>query len=138
MKTIVTSCLLSVLLLSGCSQGPSLTLKDIQPKRVFHLTRPEVFEVVRLFGLKEGFRIDSMEEETGRVIGHCTLQASAGAAASKVIIMNLRVFPVDSERSEVNARFTFSSLGDALTREEENILVDHYQNLFGVLERNAQ
>ncbi len=138
MKTPATTLLLSVVLLSGCSSGPSLTLQDIQPKRVFHLTRAEVFEVVRLFGLKEGFRLDSMEEETGRIVGHCTLQASPGVPVNKMIIMNLRVYPVDSERSEVNARFTFSSLGDALTREEENILVDYYQNLYGVLERNAQ
>ena len=138
MKQFVTASLLTAILLTGCASGPGLSIKDIQPKRVFRLTRTEVFDAVRLFGIREGIRLASMDEESGRIIGHCTLQGRTNAVEGKMIIMNLRVYPVDSSHSEVNARFTFSSLTDALTREEESMLVDYYQNLYSFLERKAE
>jgi hypothetical protein len=138
MKTLLSSLLLSALFISGCSTGPALTLRDIQPKRVFHLTRTEAFETARLFGLKEGFRIDSQEEETGRVVGHATLQARPSVEAGRLVVMNLRIHEVDSAHTEVTSRFTFSSVSDALTREEESILVDYYVNLYSYFEQKAQ
>jgi hypothetical protein len=138
MKTSFSFVLLSTLFISGCSTGPSLSLRDIQPKRVFHLTRTEAFEAARLFSLKEGFRIDSQEEETGRVVGHATLQARPSVEAGRLVVMNLRIHEVDPEHTEVNTRFTFSSVSDALTREEENILVDFYVNLYSYFEQSSR
>ncbi len=139
MKPFATVMLLGTFLFAACSTTPGLRLQDVQPKRVFRVTHAQAFEAIHLFGLKEGFRFDSMDEATGRIIGHCTFQASPSPnATSKMVIMNLRVFSVDSAHSEVNARFTFSSLNDALTREEENILVDYYLNLYSALEREAK
>ncbi len=138
MKPFSPALVLGLVFLSGCAVGPNLTLKDIQPIRVIHLSHAEAFEAVRFFGIKEGFRIDNMEAESGRIVGHCTYQPTPSAATNKMIIMNVRISPVDAERSEVNVRFAFSSVNDALTRDEEGILVDHYQTFFSVLEEKAQ
>ena len=138
MKTPSTAILLGVLILSGCSMAPSLTLKDIQPTRVFHLTRAEAFDAVRFFGIKESFRVDRVDEENGQILGHSVYQARPTSEANKLIVMNVRISAVDAEQSQVNASFGFSSVGDALTREEESILVSHYQNLFDLLESRSR
>jgi hypothetical protein len=138
MKNNLAFILLPILIICGCSSGPTLRLQDIQPKRVFPMTRSEAFETVRAFAIREGFRLDSKEEETGRIVGHATLQAKPSVEEGKVVIMHLRIHEVDPEHTEVNPRFTFSSVGDALTREEENILVDFYLNLYGCLEEKSR
>jgi hypothetical protein len=138
MKPFVTALLLSTLLLAGCSTGPRIALQQIQQKRVFKLPRSEVFETVRFFSVKEGFRLDSFEEESGRIIGHRTQQAAHTNDAGKMIIMNLRVLQVDAENSEVTTRFTFSSVNDALSRDDEEILVVCYTTLYDNLEQKVK
>lgn len=125
-----------LLLLPSCSSTPHLTLDQIQPKRVFALPRPVVLESIRLFARSQEFRLDSFEEETGRVIGHRTHRLPS-ANENKMVIMNLRVYPVDTEHTEVNAKFGFTSTSDALTRDEESILVDAYTALYDFLERKS-
>jgi hypothetical protein len=138
MKPFVTALLLSTLVLPGCSTGPRIPLQEIQQKRVFKLTRTEVFETVRFFSIKEGFRLDSFDEESGRVIGHRTIEAAHTNDVGKLIIMNLRVNNVDTENSEVMTRFSFSSVNDALSREEEDILAVCYTTLYDHFEQKAK
>jgi hypothetical protein len=138
MKAFAPLLLVSALLLIGCAPVPRLTLQQIQPKHVVKLSKTEVFETVRMFSVKEGFRIDSFEEESGRIIGHRTHQATPSSDAGKMIIMNLRILPADSTHSEVNAGFTFSSAGEVLNREQEEMLVECYTTLYDYLDRRAQ
>jgi len=125
------------LFLACCASSPRLTLQQIQPVRVFQLTKAEVFETVRFFAIKEGFSLDSFEQETGRIIGHRTNPATASGETSKMIIIHLKVIPADSGYSEVTSKFAFSSLGDSLTREEEETLADLYSHLYDYLERKV-
>jgi hypothetical protein len=138
MKRFVPAFLFLAFLLSGCSSGPRMTLQQIQQKRVFHLTRGQVFETVRFFCVKEAFRIDSFDEESGRIIGHRTYQSGPSSDIGKMVIMNLRVIPVEPEISEVTSRFSFSSVNDALSREEEEILLVCYTTLYDHLEQKAK
>jgi hypothetical protein len=118
--------------LVGCSSSQTIALKDVQPKRVFKLDRPTVFEAVKFFAIREQFRLDSFEEETGRVIGHKVLEVRSGDEG-RTIIMNLRVIKVEDKVTEVNARFTYYQAPGVLLKGEEAELVDCYVMLFDVI-----
>jgi hypothetical protein len=116
----------------GCSQPEQIALKDVQPKRVFKLDRPTVFEAVKFFAIREQFRLDSFEEETGRVIGHKVLEGRSGDR-NRTIIMNLRVLKVEENVTEVNARFTYYQAPGVLQKSEEGELVDCFIMLFDTI-----
>lgn len=136
MKRLSLFTLLAVLL-AGCSSAPRLTLSQIQPNRVFALTKEAVFETVRFCAIKQEIRIQSQEFESGRIIGYRTY-TYRDSPDPKVIIMKLKITPIDPLHTEVQASFTFSRMADALTREEENLLADEYLTLFDYLERKAK
>jgi hypothetical protein len=128
---------LATVLLAGCSSAPRLTLSQIQPNRVFALTKETAFETIRFCAIKQEIRIQSLEFESGRIIGYRTY-SYRDQPDPKVIIMKLKVSSIDPGHTEVQASFTFSKFADALTKEEENMLVDEYVTLFDYLERKAQ
>jgi hypothetical protein len=128
--------LLIAVVLGGCSSAPRLTLSQIQPNRVFALSKETVFETIRFCAIKQEIRIQSQEFESGRVIGYRTY-TYRDLPEPKMIIMKLKITPIDPAHTEVQASFTFSKMADALTREEENMLVDEYVTLFDYLERKA-
>lgn len=137
MKIIIPALLLLSLLIADCSTGPRTSLKDIPTTRVFKLTRTQLLDAVRVYSVKEGFSLESSELESGRIIGRRTLQAAQMGDPSKLIIMNLRLASVDSTHCELTSWFRFSSVGNALTREEEDILRDCYITLYDELDREA-
>ena len=137
MKPLIPAVLLLTLFFADCSTGPRQSLKEIPTTRVFKLSRPQVLDAVRVYSVKEGFSLESSEEESGRIIGRRTLQSAQMGDPSKLIIMNLRLAPVDSAHCEVTSWFRFTSVGNALTREEENILRDCYITLYDELDREA-
>jgi hypothetical protein len=124
--------LLFSIVLIGCSSSERIPLSQVQTKRVYKVARPDVFEAVRFFAIREQFRLDSFEEETGRVIGHKVQTARRGEEA-KTIIMNLRILEVESGVTEVNARFTYYIAQGVLKKDEEADLVDCYVMLFDVI-----
>ena len=135
MKRIVLLAL-AVVLVCGCSSSPSLNLSQVQPRRIFALTKEAVFDAVRFYAMKQDFNIQSQELERGRILGYRTF-VYRESPDPKVVIMNLKVTLIDRTHTEVLASFTFSKMNDALTREEENILVDEYGTLFNYLESKA-
>ena len=126
---------IGLLFLVGCSSGPTLNLDQIQQKRVFALTRENAVDATRIFARKEGFIVDSIEDETGRFVGHRVV-ATRGRE-SRTIIMNLRITAVDSGHTEVLTRFTFAQMSQTATREEEGMLIDCYYSLYQILESAA-
>jgi hypothetical protein len=138
MKLHIPVLLTSILLLAGCSQTQHLSLEQIQPVRVFTMTKGDALETARLYCVKEGFRVDSFEEETGRVIAHRTQQEVTSVETGKMIIMNLRIVAVDAQHTEVTTRFTYSSVNDALNREQQEILADCYTLLYYYLDQKAK
>ncbi len=137
MKSLIPAVLLLAFLFAECSTGPRQSLKDIPTTRVFKLTRSQLLDAVRVYSVKEGFSLESSEVESGRIIGRRTLQATQLGDPSKLIIMNLRLVSVDAAHCEVTSWFRFSSVGNALTREEESILRDCYVTLYDELDREA-
>jgi hypothetical protein len=132
MATLRTIASFALLLLAGCSSGPTVSLDQIQQKRVFALTRVSTVDAIRFFTVKEGFKVDSIEDETGRFIAH-RVNAARGSE-SRTVIMNVKVFSVDDGHTEVHTRFTFSQLSQTPSKEEEGILVDCYMALYQTLE----
>jgi hypothetical protein len=138
MKSPIPVVLLSILLFAGCSQTQHLSLEQIQPVRVFTLAKADALETARVFCVKEGFRVDSFEDETGRVIAHRTQQEVTSDQTGKMIIMNLRIVEIDPLHTEVTTRFTYSSVNDALTREQKEILADCYTLLYYYFDQKAK
>ncbi len=121
------------LIFIGCSSTQQIPLNEIQTNRVFKLSRGDVFETVRFFTIREEYRIDSFEEETGRVIAHKVLTPRRGEDP-KTIIMNLKVLRVEDNVTEVNARFAYYEFRGELKKNDEAELADAYLNLFHTLE----
>jgi hypothetical protein len=130
MKTLFV--IASALVFFGCSSTESIPLSQVQPTRVFKIPRSDVFEAIRFFTVREQFRIDSFEEETGRVIAHKVLAGRRGDDP-KTVIMNLRIHVVEKGITEVNARFTYYMAQGVLKKDEEAELVDCYTMLFDVI-----
>lgn len=138
MKPHIPVIVIPILLLAGCSQTQHLSLEQIQPVRVFTLAKADALETARLYCVKEGFRLDSFEEGTGRVIAHRTQQEVTSNQTGKMIIMNLRIVEIDPLHTEVTTRFTFSSVNDALSREQKEILADCYTLLYYYFDQKAK
>ena len=121
-----------LLTLAGCATTERIPLSQLQTKRMFKLDRTTVLETVRLFALREEFRISSFEESTGRVIGHKKMQTRAGETG-KTIVMNLRVNDLEPKVTEVDARFAYYEHQGEMSKDDESMLVDCYVMLFGIL-----
>ena len=132
---------LSLLIMTGCASMNRQRLEDVTPNRVYHRPFAAVFEDVKLFSLKEGFRLDRYGEEAGRVIGHKnTSSSSEGRAMSSIgesammIVMNLKMRKMSQQDTEVIVNFSFENGHVVVSREEESILLDCYATFFDFMQ----
>ena len=123
--------------LIGCSAGPTVGLDQIQPKRIFVTTKAKALETLRFFTLKEGFIVDSAEEEAGRFFAHRII-SGRDPNSGDMLVMNVKLTALDNKRTEVLAHFTHSKATSTHTREEEGMLVDCYLSLFRELESASE
>jgi hypothetical protein len=123
---------LLIVALAGCATTASVPLSQIQTKRMFKIDRATALETVRMFALREEFRVSSFEESTGRVIGSKKMQSRAGETG-KTVIMNIRMNDLEPKVTEVDARFAFYEHQGEMSKDDESILADCYVMLFGML-----
>jgi hypothetical protein len=126
----------------GCSFERT-TLQDINPTRIYKTTVPAFFDEVRLFSIKEGFRLERFEQESGRIIGHRNVSVSSSeagqlsnAATNKRILMVLKIRPKAERETSVLASFVYGDEQIVLTRSDEDELVNCYTVLFRHLDKN--
>ena len=117
------------LALPGCATGPQLTLEQVPTHSVIPSEKSSVMDAVRMFAIKEDFRITSFEEETGRIIGFRNVILSRQNETRR-IIMHLTIVAAPGNQCELTARFVFGDSPVSRTKEEENILVGCYTSLF--------
>jgi hypothetical protein len=117
----------------GCSSSSTVTLDQIQTKRAFAMTKVKAVESLRFFALKEGFIVDSAEEEAGRFFAHRVI-SGRDPNSGDMLVMNVKFTALDNKHTEVLAHFTHSKATSVQTREEEGMLVDCYLALFRELE----
>ncbi len=127
----------SMMIAGGCASLSRQRLEDVTPNRVYHKPFAEVFEGIKLYSLREGFRLDRYGEEAGRVIGHKNTSSSAEAKqmstigeTTEMIVMNLKVRRVSGGDTEVLVNFSFENGHVVVSREEESILLDCYSTFF--------
>jgi hypothetical protein len=119
-------------------------LEDIKPNRVYHRPYSEVFESIKMYCLKEGFRLDRYGEEAGRVIGHKLTssspegrQMSTIGETSMMVVMNLKMRRMSGGDTEVLVNFSFENGHVVVSREEESILLDCYSTFFDFMKDNT-
>ncbi len=126
------------LILSGCSPSGSLRLQDINPSRSYNAGYDSVLDAIRMYAVKEGFKLDRFETEYGTIIGHKTESGHSRQAGlddmSQVIVMKLSVKRKTTERTDLNANFSFGGVQTTSTKGEEDILVYNYTGLFNYLD----
>ncbi len=138
MRTWLTTLLLSVLLL-GCSSQPQRTLSDVASTRVYAADKQQVFDAVRLHCVKEDFKVDRFEQESGSIISHklygeSGLKSEYGGDADRLIVMHVRIRELAPGRTETVTSFTYGKGKVAANREDESILLDNYSALFSTLD----
>jgi hypothetical protein len=131
----------SLLIASGCASMSRQRIEDITPNRVYHRPFTEVFEDIKLYSFKEGFRLDRYGEEAGRVIGHKnTTSSSEGRQMSTIgetammVVMNLKMRRMTQGDTEVIVNFSFENGHVVVSREEESILLDCYSTFFDFMQ----
>jgi hypothetical protein len=129
MKRLLTVVLCCFVAGAGCAPAPTLTLDQIQTHRVIAADKASLMDAARMFTIQEQFKISSFEAETGRVIAYRNTALSR-QNETRLIILHLSIVQLSATESEVDARFAFSDSPGALTREQENVLVDCYTALF--------
>jgi hypothetical protein len=119
-------------------------LEDIKPNRVYHRPYADVFESVKMYSIKEGFKLDRYGEEAGRVIGHKNTtssgegrQMSSIGGSTTMVVMNLKMRKVAGGDTEVLVNFSFENGHVVVSREEESILLDCYSTFFDFMQENA-
>jgi hypothetical protein len=134
----------SVLLAGGCASMSRERLEDIKPNRTYHRTYKDVFESLKMYSLKEGFRLDRYGEEAGRVIGHKSTtssseskQMSSIGESATLVVMNVKLRKVSAADTEVLVNFSFENGHVVVSREEESILLDCYSTFFSFMQENS-
>jgi hypothetical protein len=143
--TRATACFIASLLIAGgCASMSRQRLEDITPNRVYHRPYTDVFESVKMYSLKEGFKLDRYGEEAGRVIGHKNTtssgeakQMSSIAETAMMVVMNLKMRKVAGGDTEVLVNFSFENGHVVVSREEESILLDCYSTFFDFMQEKA-
>lgn len=130
--------LLLPLLFVGCAPSSNLRLQDVNPTRTYSAAYDQVLDAVRMYAIKEAFKLDRFETEYGTIIGHKTDTGSGRARfgadpMSQIIVMKLSVKRQAAQRTDVNASFSFGGLHTTQTKEDEDILVTNYTSLFDYL-----
>ncbi len=138
MRTSAAALLLS-LLLFGCSSQPQKSLADIATTRVYAADKQQVFDAVRLHCVKEDFKVDRFEQESGSIITHKVygeggLKADYFGPADRLIVMHVRVREIAPGRTETVTSFTYGKGKVVASREDESILMDNYNALFATLD----
>jgi len=141
MTNVTAAFIASLLIATGCASMSRQRLEDVTPNRVYHRPFAEVFEDIKLYSLKEGFRLDRYGEEAGRVIGHKnTSSSSEGRQMSSIgesammIVMNLKMRKTSQADTEVIVNFAFENGHVVVSREEESILLDCYATFFDFMQ----
>jgi hypothetical protein len=134
----------SLLVAGGCASMSRQRLEDIKPNRVYHRPYTDVFESVKMYSIKEGFKLDRYGEEAGRVIGHKNTtssgegrQMSSIGESTTMVVMNLKMRKVAERDTEVLVNFSFENGHVVVSREEESILLDCYGTFFDFMQENA-
>ncbi|HTO93359.1 MAG TPA: hypothetical protein VMM80_03280 [Bacteroidota bacterium] len=133
----------AMLILSGCASSRQ-RLEDVIPDRVYHRPFKEVFEAIRLYSLKEGFKLDRYGEDAGRVIGHKNTSSSSEARqlsslseTATMVVMNLKMRRMGENETGITVNFAFENGHVVVSREEESILLDCYNTFFDFMKDNA-
>jgi hypothetical protein len=124
-----------IALLSGCAPTGGLRLQDINPARTYNAEYEKVLDTIRMYAIKEGFKLDRFETEFGTIIGHKTFSSGGSRQAgldamSQVIVMKLSVKRQSVQRTDLNAGFTFGGVHMTSTKDDEDILVYNYTSFF--------
>lgn len=126
------------LVLSNCAPSSSLRLSDIIPARTYNAAYDQVLDAIRMYAIKEGFKLDRFETEYGTIIGHKT-DTSGGARRtgtdpmSQIIVMKLSVKKQAAQRTNLNASFSFGGVHTTQTKDDEDILISNYTSFFEYL-----
>lgn len=115
--------------LAGCAAGPQMSLDQVQAHHVVAGDKTSLMDAVRMFAVREQYKITSFEEESGRVVAYRNVSL-ARQAESRQIIMRLSFVTASANTCEVDARFVFGDSPGTLTKEEENLLVGCYTTLY--------
>ena len=137
MKPIATLSTAALFFLSACAPTSTMTLKDINPNRTYKAERAKVMDEVRMYGVKEGFRIDKFDREAGTVVGYRNYATESGAMGSgggKTILMRLSVTAPSSQETLVNVSFRHVEDQGTPTRQDEADLVECYHTLFDFMD----
>lgn len=140
-----TACIVAAALIAaGCASSSKQRLEDIVPNRVYHKPYADVFEDVKMYSLKEGFRLDRYGEEAGRVIGHKNTSSSPEARqmssigqTTTMVVMILKLRKLSGGDTEVIVNFSFENGHVVVSREEESILLDCYYTFFDYMQNKA-
>ena len=131
--------------LYGCAPSSQVNLSDINPKRTYQAGFEDLIDAVKIYSLKEGFRLDRSSEEAGRVIGHKNTSSASVqgrefsvATTAMMIIMNLKMTRISNDETEMTVHFAFESGHVYVTKEEEGMLVECYSTLLAYLDEKFQ
>jgi len=134
----------ALLLAAGCGSTSSQRIGDIRPNRVYHRPRAEVFEAIRMYSYKEGFRLDRFGEEAGRIIGHKNTTTtseqkpmSSIAETAEMVVMVVKLRSVSEKETELLVNFAFENGHVVVSREDESVLLDCYTTFFDYLDDHA-
>jgi hypothetical protein len=141
MTRAASLCIAAVLVACGCASTPPQRIGDIKPNRVYHKSLSEVFEAIRMYSYKEGFRLDRYGEEAGRIIGHKnTTTTSEGRSMSSIaetaemVVMVVKLKRLSESDTEVLVNFSFENGHVVVSREDESILLDCYNTFLGYMD----
>jgi hypothetical protein len=121
--------LLVVIVGVGCGTGRPPSLSEVQTWRMFAANKSSIFESIRLFAAKEGFKLLRFDEEAGRILGHASV-ADTVEHRSRVIMMAMAVTQMDSVRCVVDARFNFANEKERNDAHSKRMLSAYYDLLF--------
>jgi hypothetical protein len=139
-RALILFLLAASMCMFDCAMPPRMTLSDINPVRTYNVQKEALFDALREFATKEGYKVERFEMESGSVKGHKRLATgSAGVGGTTMsdtrhVIMNLKVREVSSGVMELTASFGYGEYQGSFTSEDEGILVSEYNTLFSFLQ----
>jgi len=129
---------LAVAVLSGCGPAsPSVSLKDINPTRVYTADKTKLLDAMRMYCAKYDFTLRGIEPETGRVRGYRRVETLREEEA-RTILMIVYVIELKEGKTRVEAKFVYDKIEGAPTRQDETTLVDCYTSLFRFLDNETK
>jgi hypothetical protein len=137
MRKTLLPLLLALMTLTTCAPGPRITLDQVQTRRTIAAEKSVLMDCVRIYAMKELFKISSLEEETGRILG---FRNTTGVRKDdpRTLLMQVSIVSTGPAVCDVNVRFVYSGNPASLSRDEESTLVECYSTLFDALEAKAK